>query len=580
MRWLQNGGACFSKLHVGPGEDGERGTFARGAIAPGEQVLSVPARFVLTDVRARHSAMGRLIHSALPSSAAYIYLSAFLLAECSRPRSFWRPFLDVLPTSYAHMPACYGPREQALLEGSCLRWRVEAMHEDLQSEYNELCQRLPGFSRFSYQGWVWARLVVLTRAFGLWVGEERLTALVPLADMLNHRPAADVSWEARPERGEAGFALVAQRQVAQGAPLYTSYGDRTGAQMLLNYGFYPVGDVVEEQEEFGLVLGLSEEDGWHSTRRRLLELGSYSARRYMVPWRYEDKVKELLAALRILQASPEELGGLAAAPEPLQLATEPLSLANEERVLEALASACEERLEQFPTPEEESERLLEEGGLDFVARGCVAMRRTEQRLLRRCLEQVRTWRAVLRRPWPERVREAEALCAEAGSMAGYLRGPFSDVAPTADWARRHKAARLGVRLACPLSTPCPGRRPLAHEQLPDTPLDVSPTLLPRRLPGAAAAPARAARPGRARGAPPHARVEGAGTASSPPRALRALRAHRLRAGRAPAGRGHGAGCAAARALRPGSRRLRAPLPHLLPGAGGPAWRLLGGARPL
>jgi protein-histidine N-methyltransferase len=442
VRWLLNGGARFPHLHLSHTGQGQRGLSSRAPIVAGDSVLVIPSTFVLTAERAKESAVGRLIQQRLPHSNFPVYMTAFLLHESRRRHSFWRPQLDVLPTSYAHMPVCYGPREFALLEGCFVKRSLEQQRREFLAEYLTLCQHVPGFSAFSYEAFLWARLVVLTRVFGLFMGEQRTTAMVPFADMFNHAVPPDLSWMSVRERRGTGFAMFALRGAEAGMPLHISYGERSGSHMLLNYGFYP-SDSDESLEEMEQV---PEGDGWAATRRRLVGLAEGRVRYFLEPLRYE-AMTDHLAFLRIASCTPEELGRLASAPEPLELARQPLSVGTEERVLQALASACQERLGEFPTTVEEDERLLEQGRLSHTERSCVAMRRAEKRRLQRCLELARTWQPLLRRPWLERVRRAEELAAEAGPMAGYLRGVMNDVAPSPAWARLQKAARLGARLA-------------------------------------------------------------------------------------------------------------------------------------
>lgn len=456
MRWLLNGGARFPHLHVSHGQ-GERGLSSRAPIVAGDNVLLIPSTFVITTERAKETAVGRLIQERLPHSNFPVYMTAFLLYESRRRYSFWRPFLEVLPTSYAHMPVCYGPRELELLKGCFVRGSLEQMRREFTAEYLSLCQHVPGFSWFSYEAFLWARLVVLTRAFGLMVGEHRTTAMVPFADMFNHSVPPDIAWvSGRDPRGTA-FAMFALRGVAAGMPLHISYGERSGSHMLLNYGFYP-SDADEGLEEMELALEVPQEEGWAATRRRLVGLAEGRVRYFLGPLRYE-AMSDHLAFLRIAWCTPEELGRLASAPEPVEAAREPLSVGTEERVLRALAEACEERLKDFPTPVAEDERLLAEGRLSYTERCCVTMRRAEKRRLQRCLELVRAWQPLLHRPWLERVRRAEQLAAEAGPMGGYLRSVMNDVAPDPAWARLQKTARLGARLAAvpsrnTLSSPC------------------------------------------------------------------------------------------------------------------------------
>ena len=85
----------------------------------------------------------------------------------------------------------------------------------------------------------WAAATLASRAFSLSFGAEPELSLVPLADLLDHDPAAppeaELAWDAA-----AGAArLRATRAVAPGEEVRDSYGQRLSASdLLVDYGFW------------------------------------------------------------------------------------------------------------------------------------------------------------------------------------------------------------------------------------------------------------------------------------------------------------------------------------------------------
>lgn len=51
-------------------------------------------------------------------SPKHSFLSTFLLKERKDPKSFWRPYLDMLPADYNSFPVFFSDDEMKLLEGS------------------------------------------------------------------------------------------------------------------------------------------------------------------------------------------------------------------------------------------------------------------------------------------------------------------------------------------------------------------------------------------------------------------------------------------------------------------------------
>ncbi len=74
-----------------------------------------------------------------------------------------------------------------LLKGSFSLKKIADRKEDLLAEYENICKYLPDFKQYTYKEFVWARLAVITRIFGLVINGNKTDGLVPMADMLNHK---------------------------------------------------------------------------------------------------------------------------------------------------------------------------------------------------------------------------------------------------------------------------------------------------------------------------------------------------------------------------------------------------------
>lgn len=51
-------------------------------------------------------------------SPKHSYLSTFLLLEKRNPESYWKPYLDILPSQYDSFPIFYKPEDLDWLQGS------------------------------------------------------------------------------------------------------------------------------------------------------------------------------------------------------------------------------------------------------------------------------------------------------------------------------------------------------------------------------------------------------------------------------------------------------------------------------
>lgn len=136
--WAKAHGAQVNNLIFREDEEGDRGAYARQSIASNSMIAQIPATLVLSETSARSSRFGaRLIdhissHSNLsddlsqegrdPYALGLILLSAFMVYErFENPESFWKPYLESLPTSY-ELPIWWTEEEtDQLLGGTNLK---------------------------------------------------------------------------------------------------------------------------------------------------------------------------------------------------------------------------------------------------------------------------------------------------------------------------------------------------------------------------------------------------------------------------------------------------------------------------
>jgi protein-histidine N-methyltransferase len=370
--WLAQNGARLGRLDLANEGDTGRGVRARTDIEAGERVLEVPRACLITTETARASAVGRALAAGAAGTeppSAHTVLAACLLHERDDPRSFWRPYLDALPSSFPSVPLFYGDGELALLRGSYLPDKIASRKASLRRDHEAL-RRVPALARFSYEDFVWARFVVCSRVFGVVIAGKKTQAMVPMADMLNHRPSPEVRW-AFSDALDA-FVMIASRDVRGGDPVHDSYGHKCNGRFLLSYGF-----VLDDNEDNEAAVRLTLPRGASGLDAKVRMLGGLGCT-FLVSARPDSETtRPALSFLRIAHANEAELR-LAAGAKGARLGAR-----NEAEALRALGAACDEALGRFPSTEEEDDALLAGGGLGPAARSCVVMRRGEKQVLRR-----------------------------------------------------------------------------------------------------------------------------------------------------------------------------------------------------
>jgi hypothetical protein len=130
----------------------------------------------------------------------HIGLGIVLLAERNNPNSFWKAYLDTLPTTYPEQPLFWSPQQLQELQSPSLVRQFETSRRWLGGKssgvFHELVETFPqlfgphnGTSDF-----VWAYYTMTSRAFGVsrsassgeQLEEKSYTALLPFVDLLNH----------------------------------------------------------------------------------------------------------------------------------------------------------------------------------------------------------------------------------------------------------------------------------------------------------------------------------------------------------------------------------------------------------
>merc|ERR1719250_261191 len=127
--------------------------------------------------------------------------------------------------------------------------------ESLQAEYDNICENVPQFKRFPHKDFVWARLVVITRIFGMVIDGIKTDGLVPMADMLNHKRPRETKWTYA--QNQKGFVITTLNVIEKGCEVFDSYGRKCNSRFFVNYGFVPE---VNEDNEAVMRISLDPDD--------------------------------------------------------------------------------------------------------------------------------------------------------------------------------------------------------------------------------------------------------------------------------------------------------------------------------
>ena len=245
-KWLLDAGAKFPKLELRDYGNEVRGCHAVEDISSDEIIVKIPLECLITVEMGQATDIGKAIIRANIDLDApkHIFLMLYMLIDRKNPRSFFKPYYDILPATLSNMPIFWSENELKALQGSHILNQIDERKVAIENDYNSICDIAPEFTRIcTLHEFAWARMVVCSRNFGMMVNGLRTAALVPYADMLNHYRPRQSKWQF--EDHCQAFTITSLCPMNSGAEVYDSYGLKCNHRFLLNYGF-SVEDNVEE----------------------------------------------------------------------------------------------------------------------------------------------------------------------------------------------------------------------------------------------------------------------------------------------------------------------------------------------
>jgi len=375
VKWCEDNGCKFPHLYFKYIAVDYRGICTNAPFKDDEIMLFISPECLITLEVAKLSPIGVEIERAgCRLRSTHSYVAAFLLVERENPNSYWKPYIDILPKSYSMMAVNFSDEEMKYLKGSLCVEEVNYRQESYDTEYKHLCEKLPQFKRFSQNDFFWARLVVLTRIFGITIDGKKTSAMVPMADMLNHKRPPETYWTFDDDR--KGFTITATKDFLADEEVFDSYGRKCNTEFFLNYGFVAASN---QYNECQLHLELPESDPLYSAKLRLL---GRNTRKIQFPCDCDhENTQEALSFLRLAVCTEYELNSLTGGSQYYRPNTKKIrafNLRNEMFALHALGVAAQQMLNGFDTTLDQDRKLLADGNLSRNIRNCIEVRACEK----------------------------------------------------------------------------------------------------------------------------------------------------------------------------------------------------------
>jgi hypothetical protein len=84
----------------------------------------------------------------------------------------------------------------------------------LKKDFDNVLAGSEGFKNYKFRDFCWARTMVASRMFGVFIDGIKTNILAPFADMLNHKLPKETAWNF--VQSDQGFAIESLVDIAEG----------------------------------------------------------------------------------------------------------------------------------------------------------------------------------------------------------------------------------------------------------------------------------------------------------------------------------------------------------------------------
>ena len=389
LRELYKYNSFFPKLEIHFYTDDYRGVLAKNNIVKDEIIMTIPKDCLISLETAFETEYGKKIGEFMYkelNSPKHCLLTAFLLYEEKNPK--YKYYFDLLPKDFSNFPIFYTQKELEYLKGSPFLLQILEKKDDMKNDYAKLCKYLPDFKQFSYLKFCHARLLISSRIFGISINDNKTDVLAPFADLLNHKRPRQTQWYYDDDLDS--FVIQATEDIKEGEEIFDSYGRKTNARFLLNYGF-----CLEDNDtsEFLMTINFNENYPLFEQKKNFFQNECQLMRTFNLNNNfYESQIIELLSFLRFIlfDGDINELYNAISSSEniyngevPLTFYyIQPISKELEIKVLKHLSLLCRRALGKYQTTFEEDLNLIKtKKNISFNLRNCLLLLMSEKTVL-------------------------------------------------------------------------------------------------------------------------------------------------------------------------------------------------------
>lgn len=249
--WLINNGAHMGDISIEYYDTDYRGVTVHKEIKKGSNIIQIPFNCCISLEESKTRGYNKKLKElGLKYTSPHTYIALELLDIKNNKDHKLTPYIKCLPQYFSNVPINFTENELEHLKGSFSLVKIAQKKQSLRNEYDNIVNALEnhGGFKYSFEEFVWARTVVITRIYAAerTINGENIrdSLLVPLADMANHKIPPNTHWFFNKDKNM--FIVKATDYLNPGENLFESYGPKCNYRYFVNYGFTILDNHFEE----------------------------------------------------------------------------------------------------------------------------------------------------------------------------------------------------------------------------------------------------------------------------------------------------------------------------------------------
>jgi len=237
ITWIKRNGGTISNINI-YNEGPERGVVTTKKIRDSTNIVKIPKNLLIHDGLGQESYYGNQLLKGDYSQINNIKIALvviFMLDDMRRD-SFFLPYYRILPKQISNFPIFWNKKTRSLLKGSAMIEKIQDRINNFVQDYKIICSCCGGFKEeYSFNDFLFIRILVGSRNFGIRIDGVKRVAMVPFSDMLNHDQSPNISWFY--DNNKKFFVMRTNVDISRGNIVTDTYGNKCNSLMLLYYGF-------------------------------------------------------------------------------------------------------------------------------------------------------------------------------------------------------------------------------------------------------------------------------------------------------------------------------------------------------